>query len=234
MELRLQFFGGRGAGNNRKSAHDGDIKTKNELDVWAERDKPNQTESALHIINATKFMQDEYGVMENVNDVLVADMSQGSVLAFYDPANNEVVFNRAFMDADKIKASYDNCVASKFHPPLGGKDPIEAVTVHELGHALADRINEARRAGKYTNNDVNSEVVINAWRKLYPDKAHTYHELVDLPKSRKNISGYAMKNYHETVAEAVADVFCNGGRAKKFSKAIVEELKATAKKELKR
>lgn len=234
MRLNLQFFGGRGAGKNRKSSHDGDIKTSNELDVWAERDNPNQTESALHIINATKFMQDEYGVMENVNDVLVANMSKSNVMAFYDNADNVVVFNRAYTDAQKVKEAYDNCVANKFHPPLGGKDPIEAITVHELGHALADRINEARRAGGYTKNDVNSEVVINAWRKLYPDKANTYHEYTDIPKAIKNISGYATKNYHETVAEAVADVFCNGGRAKKFSKAIVEELKETAKRELKR
>ena len=39
------------------------------------------------------------------------------------------------------------------------------------------------------------------------------------------ISGYARYNYSETIAEASADVYCNGGRASKASRAIMTEIK---------
>ena len=38
------------------------------------------------------------------------------------------------------------------------------------------------------------------------------------------ISGYAKTNYAECVAEAFADVYCNGKNAKKESRAVVSEL----------
>jgi hypothetical protein len=36
------------------------------------------------------------------------------------------------------------------------------------------------------------------------------------------ISGYAKENARECIAEAFADVYCNGGRAKKESQSIVD------------
>lgn len=44
-----------------------------------------------------------------------------------------------------------------------------------------------------------------------------------------HISRYAKTNYHETIAEASCDVFCNGKNASKASKAIVKELKTILK-----
>lgn len=235
LKLNLQFFGGRGSSSSSGGSTDGgdNIKISKEVDVWSERHKKSQEYAADQIINATRDMQDEYGVMDSVTSVTVANMSKGNVLAFYDPQENKVVFNRKFTDVPTIQQSYEDCVAKKYHPPLGKRTPIEATTAHELGHAIADKINDARRAGGYSKIDANSEIVINAFRKLYPNKAHTYQEVIDMPKARKGISGYALKNYHETIAEAVADVYCNGGKAKKFSKAIVEELKETIKREIK-
>ena len=40
------------------------------------------------------------------------------------------------------------------------------------------------------------------------------------------ISKYARSNYGETIAEASADVYCNGAKASKASTAIVNEIKA--------
>ena len=42
----------------------------------------------------------------------------------------------------------------------------------------------------------------------------------------KQISGYAQKNYAECVAEAVADYYCNGKKASKASRLIMDELRA--------
>lgn len=40
------------------------------------------------------------------------------------------------------------------------------------------------------------------------------------------ISKYARSNYSETIAEASADVFCNGKNASRASKAIMKEVKS--------
>lgn len=234
LELNLQFFGGRGASSSGGGGGGGNVKIKNELDVWSERHNQSREEAATQIISATRDMNDEFGVMDHVTSVTVADFDKASsdTIAFFSPSDNKVVVNRAYTDLNKLQAAYEKSVADKYHPPLGKKSPMEAVTAHELGHAIADKINDKRRATGSSNVDVNSEVVINAWRKMYPNKAHTYEELVGIPKARANISRYSSKNYHETIAEAVADVYCNGGKAKKFSKAIVIELKDTIKREL--
>lgn len=234
LKLNLQFFGGRGASSSSSSGSDGEgnIKIKNEVDVWSERHKKKQEEAATQIINATRDMEAEYGVMDHVESVSVANFDKKNVLAFYAPDENKVVFNRSYTDLNKVQQSYQECVDKKFHPSLGNKTPIEAITAHELGHAIADKINDKRRATKSSTVDANSEIVINAYRKLYPNKANTYEEYTGIPKARATISGYAKKNYHETIAEAVADVYCNGGKAKKFSKAVVAELKDTIKREL--
>lgn len=40
----------------------------------------------------------------------------------------------------------------------------------------------------------------------------------------KKISGYAQYNFAECVAEAVSDWYCNGGKAKKESRAVMAVL----------
>lgn len=221
--------GGKRAGGTISNSQGEKIKIKNETDVWSERHKKSQEAAADQILGATRDMNDEYGVMDNVETVTVADVDKQNVIAFYSNSDNKMVMNRKFTDIPTIEASYENCVKNGFHPPVGKRTAIEAVTAHELGHAIADKINEARRKGGYSTSEANSEIVINAFRAAYPSKGNS---LIELTKARKSISGYALTNYHETVAEAVADVYCNGGRARKFSKAVVQELKKTIKNEL--
>ena len=237
LNVNLRLFGGRGAGAGNgggtvvKDTDGKGIRISNETDVWSERHKAEREAAADLVISATRDMNDEYGVMDNVETVTVAKMSNPFVMAFYAPSENKVVMNRAFMNVERTENTYKECVNSKFHPPLGKKSAIEAITAHELGHAIADKINESRKA-KGINVDVNSQVVIDAFYKLNTKPMYDIEAKVKLSRARQNISGYAAKNYHETVAEAVADVYCNGGRAKKFSKAIVDELKKTIKNEL--
>ena len=45
-----------------------------------------------------------------------------------------------------------------------------------------------------------------------------------------HISQYARTNYSETIAEASADVYCNGKKASKASKAIMNEVRSILKK----
>lgn len=50
-----------------------------------------------------------------------------------------------------------------------------------------------------------------------------------LKKKNLPISKYARSNYSETIAEASADVFCNGSKASKASRAIMSEVKSILK-----
>ena len=47
---------------------------------------------------------------------------------------------------------------------------------------------------------------------------------------RSKISGYGRKNNAEAIAEAFCDVYCNGSKATKESKAIVDSLNSILKK----
>ena len=85
---------------------------------------------------------------------------------------------------------------------------MEAVVSHELGHAVNGII--ADRMG--TSLDTSADRIVNEAMK------NTKHKSVSTFQSK--ISGYAKQNYAETVAEAMADCYCNGKKARSESKAI--------------
>lgn len=215
-------------GGKRMSNSQGSIvMISKEQDVWSERHNKRQEASVDQILSATRDMNDEYGIMDNVETVTIANMDKGDVIAFYSGDQNKMVVNRKFTNLNTIQKSYENCVQNGFHPPLGKRTPLEAVTAHELGHAIADKINEARRRVNPRGIDANSQIVIDAFKSTHKNVTSKA-----LFAARRGISKYATENYHETIAEAVADVYCNGNKAKKFSRDIVKELKATMKREL--
>ena len=113
---------------------------------------------------------------------------------------------------------YDKSVESGYHPSRGNKTGVEAVTYHEMGHAITDHI-----AGKMGVKDLDaaSKKVVNNAYKATKGKGGT-------KAWAKKISGYATDSFAECVAEAVADVYCNGNKAHKHSKAIFAELKKYA------
>lgn len=96
--------------------------------------------------------------------------------------------------------------------------PIMFSGVHEAGHVLEHKLNPY---GALYTKMFSEEVVKKAQRQCRTDGKDA---------TRKSISAYAVRDYHETVAEAITDYYHNGDNAQPLSKAIYNELKRRAKK----
>ena len=111
--------------------------------------------------------------------------------------------------------TYDAAVKSGYHPSRGNKSGTEAVTYHEMGHALTDSI--AKKMG-VKDLDAASKKIVNDAYKASGGKGGT-------KAWAGKISKYAQDNFAECVAEAVSDWYCNGNKARSNSKAIMTQLK---------
>lgn len=114
-----------------------------------------------------------------------------------------------------MNAAYDKCVKSNFHPPRGKKSGLEAVASHELGHRLTEEVGRKMGLGDWQLDRASSRLVKEAKKSL---------GYKTMSQVTSKISGYAKQNHAEAVAEAFADVYCNGKKAKKESSAIVNAL----------
>ena len=157
--------------------------------------------------------------MNTVNTVTAAEFGGAdkyATLGVYGSGGLSI--NQKYTDVKKMNTVYDKSVESGYHPSRGNKTGVEAVTYHEMGHAITDHI-----AGKMGVKDLDaaSKKVVNNAYKATKGKGGT-------KAWAKKISGYATDSFAECVAEAVADVYCNGNKAHKHSKAIFAELKKYA------
>lgn len=157
------------------------------------------------VTRTLKDFQDKYGL--EYNNTRIANMKSGTgVLAYYD--GEGIAINNEYLNSDTMNAVYKKSVESGFHPSNGSKTGMEAVVSHELGHAvngiIADRMGISLDASAYK--------IVNEAMK------NTKHKTVSTFQSK--ISGYAKQSYAETVAEAMADCYCNGKKARSESKAI--------------
>lgn len=118
--------------------------------------------------------------------------------------NQKYIKNANLTDA--MKAS------NGFHPGIGNRTGAEAVAAHEIGHRLGEVA--AKRA-----NISQKDIVAKAAKKTG----------IKTENMAGHISKYARTNYAETIAEASADVYCNGNKASKASKAIMKEVKSILK-----
>lgn len=185
---------------------------KNERDLVSERGaKQAEVDS---ILTVARDIHDEYGI--DVGQLTMAEVvgKDSSTLAFSDGTN--IGFNTKYLDAAKMDSAYDACVKSGFHPGRGGKSGLEAVAAHEFGHILTSNVGAALTLkgvkGMYSMDSAAAYVLEKAC-------AMTGHKgSVSLAKA---ISGYAGKSSAECVAEAFADVYCNGAKASKESRAVV-------------
>lgn len=170
------------------------------------------------ILTVARDLNNEYGEDGLIYQFQTADMekSAAGAIAFYDGSN--IVVNNDFFNAKRLDDSYDDCVKSGFHPSRGKKSGAEAVAAHEYGHALSDAV--ARKMG-VANLDIASTKIVNEARKRTGDKGVVI--------MANKISRYASTSNAEAVAEAFADVYCNGGKAKKQSKAIVDVMNSYLK-----
>lgn len=223
MEMNLQFFGGRGADGGGPSLSKGSGKSigiRNSEDIWSYRHNPNNEPFANQMISSSQDVQKDFPGLfkENLNSVNAANFTGAdnvSTLGVYSASDKSVTLNKNYTNVDKMNTVYDKAVEKNYHPSRGDKTGVEAVTYHEMGHAITEHI---AQQGGFKDLDTASVDIVNKAYKASNGKGGT-------KAWAKNISGYATENYAECVAEAVADHYCNGSKASKQSKAIWNELK---------
>ena len=163
-------------------------------------------------LTVLRDVEKDYDVI--LEDVQLAKLPKRSgVMAYYDSGGNLAV-NEKYFDAAQMDAAYDSCVKSGFHPGRGNKTGLEAVVAHEMGHRLTDIAGVNAGMGNWAIDDLSNSIVQKAAAALKMQHG-------DL---RKAISGYAQYSNAECVAEAYADVYCNGAKASAASRAVVTEL----------
>lgn len=210
IELNLQFFGGRGSSSSGGAPGGVGagtvVSTESLLSASGKRKEIAQT------MQAVKNVADRYGV--DLSDIQLATMKGSPAMAYYD-SNGNLAVNKSYFDSKKMNAAYDRCVKSNFHPPRGEKSGLEAVASHELGHRLTEEVGRKMGLGDWQLDRASSRLVKEAKKSL---------GYKTMEQVTSKISGYAKQNIAEAVAEAFADVYCNGKKAKKESSAIVNAL----------
>lgn len=181
---------------------------KNVGDMISQRE--TQRKEVDGVLTVSRSMNEQYGTDV---DFILADIGgkDKGTMAFYDGIN--VGWNREYFDTKKQTTAYDECVASGFHPGRGKKSAMEAVASHEFGHAINDKV--ATKMG--LSMDAAAKKIVNEAKK---EAGHSRG--ADMAAK---ISGYAKHSQAECIAEAFADVYCNGNKARKESIAVVNTTK---------
>lgn len=215
------------SGNGNKSSSGGrerggglnpnDIKSTSDMIV----ERGEHTASVDEVLTVSRDFYNEYGDSVPLNQFLIAEMKPkaNDVLGYYDGAN--IAINRNYLDNKKMANAYEDCVKSGYHPKLGNKSAMAAVTAHEFGHAATDAV--AAKLGYSGLNKMNQA----ADRIVKEARKKTQHRGV--VKMSAKISRYATSSNAEAIAEAVADVYCNGKKAAKESRAIVDVMNSYLK-----
>ena len=201
-------MGGRGASAGWDGGGNGPSPTKVD-DLISQRERKRaEVDQTLTVL---RDVRDQYGL--TVDTEIGTFRPGATVMGYYDQASGNVGLSKAYFDAIKIDGSYDDCVRTRFHPPRGNKTGTEAVISHEMGHALTGKI--AQKMG--VSFEKASRTIVQEAKRSdgYRGRASDW---------AARISRYALKNESEAIAEAFADVYCNGNRAKRESRAIVDVL----------
>ena len=207
IKIDLQFFGGRGSsssgGGGTTGGNVGVLETTSLMSA-----REGQRQDVDETMSVFSSVYDEYGVQVDDIQIATLDAKSQGVMAYYDAGDN-IAINQSYFNSAKMNAAYDQCVSSGYHPSRGNKTGLQAVTAHELGHKLTERVGAKMGKEGFGNLDkVSSKILKEAGVKT---------------KSTK-ISGYARTKGAETIAEAFADVFCNGKKAHSDSTKIVNTM----------
>lgn len=177
-------------------------------------------ESVDQVLGVLRDFYNAFGL--KVTEALISDVG-GGTMAYYD-INGNIAIAEKYFKPESMDAAYDRCTRQGFHPSRGQKTGLEATTAHEFGHLLTHEA--VRRAG--------IEGKFESWigldsvsRQICQKAADVVHMTGDQLKA--SISGYAKKNYAETIAEAVSDWYCNREGAKKESLAVFNALQDALK-----
>ena len=181
----------------------------NERDLVSERERKRA--EVDDVLSVARDISDEYGV--EVGQFMLADIKGKDIttMAYSDGAN--IGFNSIYFEGGRMDNVYDDCVKSGFHPSRGNKTAMQAVASHEYGHVLTQKA--GAKLG-IPDMDAAAKIIVDRARKTTSHKGSV--------SMAKNISGYAGHSNAECVAEAIADVYCNGRKASKESRAIVTTL----------
>lgn len=166
---------------------------------------------ANEIMNTRDAFEREYGDAVKMMNLHAATFNEPGVLGAY--GGNTLYMNQKYIKNANLTDAMKAAQASGFHPGIGDKTGAEAVAAHEIGHRLGEIA--AQRAGISEQ-----DIVARAAKKVG----------IKTENMAGHISGYARSNYSETIAEASADVYCNGSKASKASTAIMDEVKSILKK----
>lgn len=222
-------MGGRGANSgNLPSSSGSPLNYKKDSDIWTYRHQ-KQNERFVDNVNQTiREMGETYKELNNViNDVYTAKINgEGgrSVMAFWTE-NGELGINKHFGNIDRMAKAYENSVNSGYHPSNGNKTAEQAVIAHELGHSLTTLAQQ--KTGAKNFDDVAKRIMKDSQKILNKQAGKRKYQGTN--KIANAISGYAKESNAECIAEATADVYCNGRKAKSESKAVVQALKKLIK-----
>ena len=204
--------GSSGAGGNLGKGSGG----VNPANIKNERDLLSDSKAAKvdvsDVLSTARDIHDEYGV--DVGQFMLAEVTgkDSNVMAYSD--GTDIGFNSKYFKGVNMEGAYKACVDAGFHPSNGNKTAIQAVASHEYGHVLTQKAGE--KLGVPDMDDA---------AKIIVDRATAATKHKGSKSFAKNISGYAGHSNAECVAEAIADVYCNGRKASAESKAIVREIK---------
>lgn len=218
IKYDLQFFGGNGAGGTSLgNGGGGGVNIVDSTDVWSFRHNAKNEPFVDEINTGIREIQNDFSDVMNTVYTVEATQFGGSdayqTLGAY--GSGGLMMNTNYTNIDKMNKVYDNAVSSGFHPSRGNKTGTQAVAIHEMGHALTDHI--AKKMGVPGLHEASNKIVKDAYKASGAKGGNKAWA--------RTISGYATQNYAECVAEAVADWYCNGSKAKSASKAIMAELK---------
>lgn len=203
--------GGGGGGGGTGGLNPNDIISTTSLVSLRESQKA-EVDQALRV---AYDIQRQYGV--NVEDLRVATLKPkaATTMAYYDQGDN-LAINKNYFNSARMNKAYDKCVKSGFHPSRGNKTGIEAVTAHEMGHKLTNEVAKKQNLGSWELDKAANGIVKQAAKETgYGNSTR---------KFAAKISGYGKQSHAEAVAEAFSDVYCNGSKASKESKAVVKVL----------
>jgi len=168
----------------------------------------------------------QFPELRNMGDIMVFNTNSRSLsnaYAFVYGGGDAVHVNeKYFSDRENLYKTYANDVKAGFHPK--GTDAGDIVA-HEFGHVAHNMIvQKYRGSSTFMNAKVKSgEDIINTIvRRANTNANKTTGKTEKLTTRVKQISHYAERNNHETIAEAFADVYANGSRANALSTEIVK------------
>ena len=209
-------MGGRGASSSGRYGGGGGLSPADILSTNSFVSERHNYDISNDVLDVFKNVNEEYGYV--IGDILVAKIKskKNHTMAYYDGTN--IGFNEAYASTKVLNKAYADCVKSGFHPSNGNKSPAEAVASHELGHALTDAV--GKKMGGLDIDRASDRIVKEA-------KKQTGHRGV--VQMAKKISTYATHSNAEAIAEAFSDVYCNGKKAHKESKAIVNVINSYLK-----